>query len=505
MVKLSTKIKYVLTAAVLFLLAAIGTLCNGAINAHAAVSTPSYVLEDLGKDRNFNVADYPIIENDYSLKVIQIAESTDGELLIYVYQPSGAIKSYCATTIRLSQTSGINVAPKDYDLTYLNSVGVFFKYKVENLQLRTEPVRYYDITAIHRPFDKVSDDGANGGNTVNDVVFDVAQLWTATTVNGKVSYELKDVEIIKTTNKYVGFTQYNDGTQVGWGIVSGWTRAHFVAFSTGHKIDKLLSADVAFKEQDVNCKLCGNALHVWHEQGKCYDYEYSDPYQHTPNPLTIHYSDKGAGGGYTWNRIRSTADWLADENNKDYLITDDGAENITGTQWVLNFYETQIQAKIDGMWLNLLSPLALPFTGDADVKYKRVSYVTILRLSFETDNKIYNLGVVDNKQTGNNKPINTPIDDGKFAGLPIWAWIIIIVAVVIVIVLILICVFVPGAAPAIGKGLLVVGKGILFGIYYLFYGLFWIISAPFRLIANAVKNRKRAPTKSGKSKGGKRK
>ncbi len=35
-----------------------------------------------------------------------------------------------------------------------------------------------------------------------------------------------------------------------------------------------------------------------------------------------------------------------------------------------------------------------------------VGDVTILRLKFETDGVVYNLGVIDNKQTGSNDPIN---------------------------------------------------------------------------------------------------
>ena len=204
---------------------------------------------------------------------------------------------------------------------------------------------------------------------------------------------------------------------------------------------------------------------------------------------------------YTWNRIRSTADFLKDEINKDYVITSDGLKDISGTQWILNFYETQVEVKVDGIWTLLLSSWASLFVGDADVRYNRVSDVTILRLSFETNGDYYNLGVVDNKQTGSGKPINVSTKDPS--DVPWWVWVI-IVGIVVIVALILICVFVPGAAPAIGRGLLLIGKGIIFGIYYLFYGLFWLISAPFRLITKAIKNRKAKPKpekqKSRKSK-----
>ena len=125
--------------------------------------------------------------------------------------------------------------------------------------------------------------------------------------------------------------------------------------------------------------------------------------------------------------------------------------------------------------------------------YKSVTDVIILRLMFETDGETFNLGVVDNKMTGDNKPLNTYENDGL--GVPWWVWLI-VALVVVAVVLILICIFVPGAAPAIGRGLLLIGKGIIFGIYYLFYGLLWVVSLPFRLIAKSIKNRKAKPKPS---------
>ena len=54
-----------------------------------AESGYSGVLDDLQKDDSFDESHYPAIADDYSLKLIQIAESVDGELFLYVYQPSG--------------------------------------------------------------------------------------------------------------------------------------------------------------------------------------------------------------------------------------------------------------------------------------------------------------------------------------------------------------------------------------------------------------------------------
>ena len=101
------------------------------------------------------------------------------------------------------------------------------------------------------------------------------------------------------------------------------------------------------------------------------------------------------------------------------------------------------------------------------------------------------------RSTGSGKPINVSTKDPS--DVPWWVWVLIVAAVVIV-ALILICVFVPGAAPAIGRGMLLIGKGIIFGIYYLFYGLFWVVSLPFRGIAFLYKKMKKRLYEKGKQK-----
>ncbi len=119
----------------------------------------------------------------------------------------------------------------------------------------------------------------------------------------------------------------------------------------------------------------------------------------------------------------------------------------------------------------------------------------ILRLLFETEGKTYNLGVVDNKQTGDGKPDNVK----KENGLPKWAVIVIIIGVVIValVALIVLAIF----FPPVGKALIQILK-------YLFIGLWYIISAPFRLIAlifrKISERRAAAPSKSRKRKTPKR-
>ena len=68
---------------VLMLLAIISCFVGVSYDVFAATQGSS-VLDDLGKDRAFNASAYPKKRDDYSLKVIHLAESTSGELFLYV-------------------------------------------------------------------------------------------------------------------------------------------------------------------------------------------------------------------------------------------------------------------------------------------------------------------------------------------------------------------------------------------------------------------------------------
>ena len=96
-----------------------------------------------------------------------------------------------------------------------------------------------------------------------------------------------------------------------------------------------------------------------------------------------------------------------------------------------------------------------------------VGDVTILRLKFETDGITYNLGVIDNKQTGGDKPINEEEIKSEINGRGKW----IIIAVILIVALILLAPLLPTIIFFIGKL-----------IVWIFKGLWWLISAPFRLI-----------------------
>ena len=358
--------------------------------AYAATTEYTNVWDDLRKDDNFNEAEYPAISTVYSLKVIQIAESENGELFIYVYQPSGTEEDLTATTIRLSQSINDNANWIDYKLTKLNSNGVFFKYKVNDFTIKSDAMRYYDISAIHRKYDSAIDEGTDNNNNVNEVVYEVGQLWTAVTVNGEVSYNMVISETITITEKYVDFIRYPNR----WLTYDNSTDSHYIAFSTDRQIDKLVEADVYFVSQMYRYKY------------KPFSDEIQEIYAWDPEEQTVTLNYELNKGGntasglfskkYEWQCIQSVAEFKTAAQYDKITLSEETETNLKNKQWILRFYESEYNH----------------YSETGDYFATRVNDVTILRLKFETEGRSYNIGVVDNKQEGDDTPGNRPEDTG---------------------------------------------------------------------------------------------
>lgn len=490
------KAKYIKLDSIVLLLLLFATLIGligGVGVTYAAENNYSNVLDDLRKDENFNIADYPAVNDDYSMQVIQVTESVDGELFIYVYQPAAQMKLLVARYLNMSlSTTADNT--KQYYLTLLNTAGVFQKYCVEDFRVSSEETRHYNISNMLRLFNAEIDDSPAEGQIITFVPNKVGQLWTVQTIDGQTSYSMLTSEVIEITAKYVGYCVYEDGTQLGWGLADGITKAYFVAFDTDKPIEKLISADLIFFATRIKCKVCSNTSS--HDHKVLYDFhdeEYIDfgtgVYNNTP--LTINYTQKfsNQGGGnvrpanrYTFNRIRSTAEFIADNNNKDYKLTSSGSSDISNTKWVLNFYEAQDKYKLDNFWVSFMPGISkIPSIADADCELNNVFDVEILRLEFETDGVTYNLGVVDNKQTGIGGPINIAIEKDFFDWLASVLGVTRVQAIVIFI-LILLLIF----APLLGILSYFIPP---FGNFLkmCFKALWWVICLPFKGIAALVR------------------
>ena len=470
--KLTSALAVIFAAALLL----IPPIVGGAVSrAATSAFSNSDVLKDLQKDENFNVSDYPDNANDYSIKVIQVAESKEGELFIYTYQPCQKTNYLIATTVRISTTTGDNAQWRDYGLTFLNANGVLCKYKVDELTVKRDSVRYYDIAAIHRQwnasFDK--DLPIYSDNTINEASFEVGQLWTAETENGNVSYKMLTSDVVTITEKTVGFVRYPDGYKFR---PESCTDCHYVAFSCDYTIDKLLEADVTF----MYCNVALNVLKGEPQRG----------YALLKAEQTGENSGDGLGGKKrTFPRIEKVSDFIANED-----LTVSAVASLFGKQWVLRFFESNYTKN--------------NYTAEIS-NYTEVTEVTILRLKFETDGVTYNLGVVDNKQSGDTNPDNptnvgSGCNVGNVGGCRGLTWGLLIAVGVVLLLLFILRPILSAVCPAVGAVLEAITRGIiaavkfllkllLLGIKYLFIGLWWIISLPLRLIAKAIKSRKDKP------------
>ena len=163
---------------------------------------------------------------------------------------------------------------------------------------------------------------------------------------------------------------------------------------------------------------------------------------------------------YKWNRIETVENFIAGEDIEQTVytgallnvsvankITDEGRAALAGKKWVLRFTETEYSL----LWSENSYDTSSTIVGD----------VTILRLKFETDGVTYNLGVIDNKQSGNpDIPINE--EHYKVGLSETGKWLLLIIAIIL-----LLAIFGP-ILP------------------YIIKVVVWLISLPFRVIAKLV-------------------
>ena len=365
----------------------------------------SAVLCDLKKDTSFNTENYPTKADDYSLQIIQLAESSDKELFVYVYQPSGKAKDFKASSINISTTINDSISYHNFKLDFLNSDGVFYKYSVIGLTVKDDTVRYYAISSIYRPFDESIDDAASGGNTVTEVNYAVNKQYCFGEINGKPYVNCVDIETIVVTDKFVGFVRYPGGFNLFQPM--GACDSHFVAFNTDKPIDKLLEADVYYTTQNMACDF-------FESEDSSFKTEFGekkmDNYAYLKYTEKVKYTGDGLfAGTYKWDRIQTVEDFIANENKDNIYhgavfgvkysskLDDAAMSELKGKKWVLRFVETNYtKDPRSGMGA------ATYYHSDSTI----VGDVTILRLKFETDGITYNLGTIDNKQSGSDDPVN---------------------------------------------------------------------------------------------------
>ena len=182
---------------------------------------------------------------------------------------------------------------------------------------------------------------------------------------------------------------------------------------------------------------------------------------------------------YNWKSIETASSFLQSEaagqmykgaifNVNTLSIVDETDKNeISSKQWVLRFAATVVNT-VD-------YPTELP-----SYKQERtiVSNVSLLRLAFKTNGIPYNLGVVDNKQTGSENPSNTTKVEVDWSET--------FEKIIALLLLILLVVFI---GPFLMPLLLVVMNVLRFSIKSLLSLILWAIGIPFRLLGRLLRGK----------------
>lgn len=429
------------------------------------------VLEDLSKDETFDAAQYPAKVNDHSLDVFQIAESNAGELFLYVYQP--AEDKFDATSVNISTAINENLHYVNYKLTKLSKQGCLAKYIVNEFEVKKDTVRYYDISAIFRQWYEDIDEPASKEdvNIISEISFAVGKFYTACTIDEKVTYTEVHQDVIVITGKYCGFVRYPDGFQ----LFPTACDSHFVAFSTDIRIDELYDADVDFITQSYIYTYYDNDITG---RPETIDKKYGEKIHNSVTVYSEEVSHQGNGWfaqNYTWNRIETVSEF-----KKNNILTNIAEKELAGKEWVLRFTETDFS-----------KTGALTYYTE---KSTFVSEVTILRLHFKSVGEVYNLGVVDNKQSGSDNPVNK--DDETLVSIiqrilkwlsKNWKLLVIGIVVIAVAAALIVAIVKKGAAVVFTA----IGKAIWFAIKYLFIGIGYVVASPVLIVMAIVRAAKK--------------
>lgn len=365
--------------------------------------TYSNVLDDLKKDSRFDAAAYPDKPDDVSVQLIQIAESEDGQLFMYVYQPADSKIDLKCISVSISvgfSSNGQGLDPKLYDLILLSSEGVFDKYLVNGFELPDAKERYYNIVSLYREFNAAVDPESDK-TEYKDIVcksYSVGQQWCAYTVNNARVYEMNTFKTVDLEIKLSSTIKVNGGIQ--FGNLFGYdesVESHYVAFkSNDYNIKHIYDATVFCRTREYEQK---SYLWGWWEGDRTYPNGESFAEEY------IKLSDKEApivveapglwSKEYSFNRIMSAKDFKQNviDSGAEYLVDD--LANLSDDCWVFSYYETDLQ-KFD--WNSD------PTSPDIVYEYKGTEVEGyILQIKFmDISGDVYDLGVVADgfKSTG---------------------------------------------------------------------------------------------------------
>ena len=344
---------------------------------YAETTAHSNVLDDLKRDPEFNANDFKQDDKDYNLKVLTVAEGSEGELYVYVYNPAYRNKDLKAAKINMSlqDPSYSKIDYNLYDLIWINSSGGFSKYVVNGLKAGEDYYRYYTIATVYRVHDPEIDDPANDDDDiVNFEGMPVGQSWCLYVYNGQAYCESREMQFADVEIQSVGFTQYPDG----FDLYPSYCHSHFIAFSVENfNVQDVYDATIHYEAQDYVYSIINGVENEYYSEeilSKDIDISKTQNFSHIVDGL---FFDKT----YVLKRILKTSDFISDtEDHTNSFLSSEDASNLSKSDFVIRFLESECN----------ITSLSSGFRKSTTY----ISNVTLLRLHFLSFGKVYNLGVV---------------------------------------------------------------------------------------------------------------
>ena len=343
-------------------------------------------LEDFTNCPEFNASDYPENLYDFSLSVYQIAESTDDNLYIYVYRPSGSTQDYEAKYINMCVNDPSLRSPsyKLYDLKLVENSGVFDKYLVKGFKVSNDSYRYYNIAAIYRLYDSNVDSSYETVDYTRCKGYPVAQTWCAYYEGGALKYEMAKLDIVEIDITATGIIRYSEGFK----LYTDKCDSHYVAFNVeNYNVDMIYDADITYS-------ISNYAITFDLSTGQSYT---SPLGVEGPFNETLSSSDTGSNEGkglakkYIWNRISTVDEFISEvENSQNDGFSEAELTGLADAEFVFRFTETDYE-RSTGL-------------GSTVTKYSVTDNFGILRLHFLSEGQTYNLGCVSDLVGTDNIP-----------------------------------------------------------------------------------------------------
>lgn len=446
------RICWVFAALLLSVLCFFESVHTKTVKADGTETIYSNVMDDLEKDETFDIEKYDEVANDYSLQVIQVAESENKELFVYAYQPSDGTLDLVGSKISMylgKSVNGKDFTPKLYELELVSTQGVFDKYVVKGVAVSDEAYRYYNIVAIYRPFNAQAKDENLSIGTTDDIAYHVGQQWCVYSYNDVLIYEMNTFKTLELEVMANGYLYFQSGFQ--WGNLTGYKTscdAHFIAFNAeNYQINHIYDADLTYRVRTKNKTIGIGSNGEW----RYGEYEPIDV-SLKDTDIAI-YKDNGIKEStYTWNRICSSSDFVKQFEDQDGVLYETDKQTILASQWVFSFCETS-HSTTSGV-------------GYTNYHQYDVDDVAILRIHFQdTSGKIYNLGVVADITSSADKPSGTAGDEDDWI-VELFAWLFLGLG------LIAVCSIFP---PVVDL------------FTYLIKGIWWLVCLPFKLLGLGFK------------------